>query len=52
MQFYFEVSDPEINLGSAYVSWKDPGTQLTIFAIDPSGNIAVIYCRSWGVRGA
>ena len=39
-QFYFEVSDPEINLGSAYVSWKDPGTQLTIFAIDPSGNIA------------
>ena len=39
-QFYFEVSDAEINLGSAYVSWKDPGTQITVFAVDPLGNIA------------
>ena len=38
--FYFEVSDPEITLGSAYVSWKDPSTQVTVYAVDPLGNIA------------
>ncbi|MDI1494964.1 MAG: peptidase S8 [Cenarchaeum symbiont of Oopsacas minuta] len=39
-QFYFQVNDPEINLGAAFVSWIDPGTQITVFVVDPLGKLA------------
>ncbi len=38
-QFYFDIDDPDINTGLVEVSWEDPDTNLSIFAIDPQGRI-------------
>ena len=38
-QFYFEIDDPAINTAAIELSWKNPDTNLSVFAIDPKGRI-------------
>lgn len=38
-QFYFDVQDPGINTGILDISWEEPDTNLSVFAIDPEGMI-------------
>ncbi len=38
-QYYFDVTDKTINTATMIFSWKDPGTDLSVFVVDPKGNI-------------
>ena len=38
-QFYFDIQNSSINTGVLDVSWEDPSTNLSIFAIDPQGRV-------------
>ena len=38
-QFYFDIQNSSINTGVLDVSWEDPNTNLSIFAIDPQGRV-------------
>lgn len=38
-QFYFDVTDDQINTASVEISWKNPDTSLSAFVIDPRGRI-------------
>ena len=38
-QFYFDIQNSSINTGVLDVSWKDPNTNLSVFAIDPQGRV-------------
>jgi subtilisin family serine protease len=38
-QFYFDIDNSSINTGVLDISWEDPDTNLSVFAIDPQGRI-------------
>ena len=38
-QFYFDIQNSSINAGLLDISWENPDTHLSIFAIDPQGRI-------------
>lgn len=38
-QFYFDVADRTINAATIILSWKDPNTNLSVFVVDPRGDI-------------
>ncbi len=38
-EYYFDIEDKTINTGTIFFSWKDPDTNLSVFVVDPKGNI-------------
>lgn len=38
-QYYFDVTDKTINSATVILSWRDPSTNLSVFVVDPRGNI-------------
>jgi hypothetical protein len=38
-EYYFNVDDKSINTATMIISWKDPNTNLSVFVLDPKGNI-------------
>ena len=39
-QYYFDIEDPDINTASIELSWENDDSNLSVFVIDPLGNIA------------
>ncbi|ABK78669.1 surface layer-associated STABLE protease [Cenarchaeum symbiosum A] len=38
-QYYFDITDERINAGILDITWENPDTDLSIFAIDPRGRL-------------
>ena len=38
-EYYFDINDKTINAATMILSWKDPNTNLSVFVVDPKGNI-------------
>ena len=38
-QFYFDINDAQINTAAIEISWENPDTNLSVFAVDPKGRI-------------
>ncbi len=38
-EYYFDIGDKSINTATMIFSWKDPNTNLSVFVVDPQGNI-------------
>ncbi|MDE1861474.1 MAG: S8 family serine peptidase [Thaumarchaeota archaeon] len=38
-EYYFDVTDKTINAATIILSWEDPSTNLSVFIVDPRGNI-------------
>ncbi|MDE1829893.1 MAG: S8 family serine peptidase, partial [Thaumarchaeota archaeon] len=38
-QYYFDIADKTVNTATMIFSWQDPNTNLSVFVVDPKGNI-------------